>query len=67
MDMKEMVKLQDVTLDVKDTNNEIEKQFGFGEQSSSGCSSNDIMIRNNISAIQKENIGVCTDNYDFGL
>ena len=67
MDMKEMVKLQDVTLDVKDTNDEIEKQFGFGEESSSGCSSNDIMIRNNISAIQKENIGVCTDNYDFGL
>jgi DNA-directed RNA polymerase beta' subunit len=67
MDMKEMVKLQDVTVDVKDTNEEIEKQFGFGEESSSGCSSNDIMIRNNISAIQKENIGICTDNYDFGL
>ena len=67
MDMKEMVKLQEVAVDTKDSNEEIEKQFGFGEETSSGCSSNEIMIRNNISAIQPENIGVCNDNYDFGL
>jgi DNA-directed RNA polymerase II subunit RPB1 len=65
LDMKEMVKLQDVSVDTKNVNDEIEKQFGFGEDSA--CSSNEIMIRNNISAIQPENIGVCNDNYDIGF
>ena len=66
LDMKEMVKLQAATVEFTNVNSEIEKQFGFSEDSV-GCSANDIMIRNNISAIQEENIGICTDNYDIGF
>ena len=66
LDMKEMVKLQEATVEFTNVNAEIEKQFGFSEDSV-GCSANDIMIRNNISAIQEENIGICTDNYDIGF
>ena len=66
LDMNEMVKLQEASLEFMNTNTEIEKQFGFTDDST-GCSPNDIMIRNNISAIQEENIGICTDNYDIGF
>ena len=66
LDMKEMVKLQEATVEVTNVNSEIEKQFGFTEDST-GCSTNDIIIRNNISAIKEENIGICNDNYDIGF
>jgi len=66
LDMKEMVKLQEATVELTNVNTEIEKQFGFTEDTT-GCSANDIMIRNNISAIQEENIGICNDNYDMGF
>jgi DNA-directed RNA polymerase beta' subunit len=66
LDMKEMVKLQEATVELTNVNTEIEKQFGFSEDTT-GCSANDIMIRNNISAIQEENIGICNDNYDMGF
>jgi DNA-directed RNA polymerase II subunit RPB1 len=66
LDMKEMVKLQVNDIVIKDKDKEIEKQFGFAE-STSGCSQNEIMIRNNISAIQAETAGICDDNYDIGI
>ena len=66
LDMKEMVKLKVDDIIVKDTLKEIEKQFGFTEEST-GCSQNEIMIRNNISAIHAEPASsVCDDNYEFG-
>ena len=66
LDMKDMVKLQEVKIETINVNSEIEKQFGFTEQSSE-CAMNDIMIRNNISAIKEENIEICNDNYDIGF
>jgi DNA-directed RNA polymerase II subunit RPB1 len=66
LDMKDIVKLQEVKIETINVNSEIEKQFGFTEQSSE-CAMNDIMIRNNISAIKEENIEICNDNYDIGF
>ena len=66
LDMKEMVKLQVEEVLIKDKATEIEKQFGFAEEST-GCSQNEIMIRNNISNIKAETSGVCDDGYDFGF
>ena len=66
LDMKEMVKLQVDDLVVKDKEKEIEKQFGFSEQPN-GCSQNEIMIRNNISAIHAETDVICDDEYDMGF
>jgi len=66
LDMKEMVKLQVADVVIKDQAKEIEKQFGFTEEST-GCSKNEIMIRNNISAIRAETAGVCDDDYDMGF
>jgi DNA-directed RNA polymerase beta' subunit/intein/homing endonuclease len=66
LDMKEMVKLKVDDIVIKDSLKEIEKQFGFTEESS-GCSQNEIMIRNNISAIHAEPSSVCDDNYEFGI
>jgi hypothetical protein len=64
--MKDMVKLQEAKIETTNVNAEIEKQFGFTEQSTE-CAMNDIMIRNNISAIKEENIEICNDNYDIGF
>ncbi len=66
LDMKEMVKLKETQVEIANVNAEIEKQFGFREESTE-CNMNDIMIRNNISAIKQENIGICDDNYDIGF
>jgi DNA-directed RNA polymerase II subunit RPB1 len=66
LDMKDMVKLQEAKIETTNVNAEIEKQFGFTEQSTE-CAMNDIMIRNNISAIKEENIEICNDNYDIGF
>jgi DNA-directed RNA polymerase beta' subunit/intein/homing endonuclease len=67
LDMKEMVKLKVDDIVIKDSLKEIEKQFGFTEESS-GCSQNEIIIRNNISAIHAEPASsVCDDNYEFGI
>jgi len=67
LDMKEMVKLKEYTLDLKDTNTEIENLFGYAENMDDVCSKNNITIRNNISGLQSENIGICDDNYDIGF
>jgi len=66
LDMNEMVKLKVDDILIKDPISEIEKQFGFIEESN-GCSQNEIIIRNNISAIHAEPSGICDDNYEFGI
>ena len=66
LDMKEMVKLQVADVIIKDNEKEIERQFGFAEEST-GCSKSEIMIRNNISAIRAEAANLCDDDYDMGF
>ena len=69
LDMKEISKLADYDVSVKDNEKEIEKMFGKMEDTSSeACSKNSIIIRNNISAIhQNMSEGMCQDNYDMGF
>jgi hypothetical protein len=66
--MKEISKLADADVSIKDDNKEIERMFGKMEDSSELCSRNSIIIRNNISAIhQNMSESLCQDNYDMGF
>ena len=67
LDMKEFSKLQEAAVDLKNSADEIEKLFGLKDSTADECSTNNILIRNNISAIQQENIGICDDSYDIGI
>ena len=68
LDMKEISKLADADVSIKDDNKEIERMFGKMEDSSEICSRNSIIIRNNISAIhQNMSESLCQDNYDMGF
>jgi DNA-directed RNA polymerase II subunit RPB1 len=68
LDMKEISKLADADVSIKDDNKEIERMFGKMEDSSEICSRNSIVIRNNISAIhQNMSESLCQDNYDMGF
>ena len=67
LDMKEFSKLQEVAVDTKNKADEIERLFGLKDANSDECSTNNILIRNNIAAIQTENIGICDDTYDIGI
>ena len=69
LDMKEISKLADYDVSVKDDDKEIERMFGKMEENSSDmCSKNSIVMRNNISAIHKNGSeGMCQDNYDMGF
>lgn len=69
LDMKEISKLADYDVSIKDDNKEIERMFGKMEEDSSDmCSKKSIIIRNNISTIhQNISEGMCQDNYDMGF
>jgi len=65
--MKEITKLADYDVSIRDEDKEIERMFGKMDISSDACSRNAIVIRNNIAAIRQENEGMCQDNYDMGF
>jgi DNA-directed RNA polymerase beta' subunit len=67
LDMKEITKLADYDVSIRDEDKEIERMFGKMDISSDACSRNAIVIRNNIAAIRQENEGMCQDNYDMGF
>ena len=67
LDMKEISKLADYDVSIRDEDKEIERMFGKMDITSDACSRNSITIRNNISAIHQENEGMCQDNYDMGF
>jgi DNA-directed RNA polymerase II subunit RPB1 len=67
LDMKEMTKLAECDISIRDDDKEIEKLFGKMEDTGDVCSTNNIIIRNNIAAIHQENQGICQDNYDMGF
>jgi DNA-directed RNA polymerase II subunit RPB1 len=68
LDMKEMMKLKNETVDTKTETERIEEMFGLGAQKGTDtCSKNAIMIRNNVANIQSENIAICNDGYDIGI
>uniref|UniRef100_A0A6C0B6F7 DNA-directed RNA polymerase n=1 Tax=viral metagenome TaxID=1070528 RepID=A0A6C0B6F7_9ZZZZ len=67
LDMKEMENQEDVEVDMKDANNEIEKEFGGMEDKTDVCAKNNVIIQNNLSAIKHTDVGGCDDDYDIGL
>jgi len=67
LDMKEIAKLSDYDVSIKDDNRDIERMFGKMDISTDTCSTSSIAIRNNISAISQENEGICQDSYDMGF
>jgi DNA-directed RNA polymerase II subunit RPB1 len=70
LDMKEMMKLKNDAVDMKTDTERIDEMFGLGAGSGLTkdlCAKSTIMIRNNISNIQNENIQICNDEYDIGI
>ena len=67
LDMKEISKLADADITIKDDDREIERMFGKMEDSAEVCARNSIVIRNNISAIHQSASEICQDNYDMGF
>jgi len=68
LDMKEIAKLSDYDVSIKDDDKDIERMFGKMDISTETCYTNSITIRNNISAISQENEGaICQDSYDMGF
>ena len=68
LDMKEISKLADADVTIKDDDKEIERMFGKMEDTGEVCARNSILIRNNISAIHSSAAEtICQDNYDMGF
>jgi DNA-directed RNA polymerase beta' subunit len=68
LDMKEISKLADADVTIRDDDREIERMFGKMEDTAEVCARNSIVIRNNISAIHSTaSEAICQDNYDMGF
>jgi hypothetical protein len=59
--------LEDSEVDTRDKKKEIERLFGEMEDKTDLCSKNRVEIRNNLTAIKKETMGDCDDDYDAGF
>ena len=68
LDMEKMKKLDDIEVDIKNNEQEIEKMFGLMEDKTDVCSKNNIEIQNNIYSIkQPDIIQNPDDDYDIGF
>ena len=68
LDMKEIAKLADADVTIRDDDKAIERIFGKLEDTTDVCSRNLIFIRNNVSAIHStDSEAICQDNYDMGF
>lgn len=69
LDMDKMKEMDDVEVNTKDTRQEIERIFGAIEDSTSACSKNNVVIRNNLETIKSHNTPACNedDGYDAGF
>jgi DNA-directed RNA polymerase beta' subunit len=68
LNMKEMQELSDAVVDVSNDDDKIDEMFGMGRQDGAGeCSKSQIEIKNYLSAIKKEDLGICEDDYDMGF
>jgi DNA-directed RNA polymerase II subunit RPB1 len=68
LDMKTMGELSDAMVDVSDDVEKIDEMFGAMSLDSKGeCSKAQIEIKNYLSSIQKEDLGICEDDYDMGF
>jgi DNA-directed RNA polymerase II subunit RPB1 len=68
LDMKTMGELSDAMVDVSDDVEKIDEMFGAMSLESKGeCSKAQIEIKNYLSSIKKEDLGICEDDYDMGF
>jgi DNA-directed RNA polymerase beta' subunit len=67
LDMKEMENAEDLEVDMKDKNQEIEKLFGGLEDRTDICAKNNVLIQNNLAAIKQVEMDGCEDDYDIGF
>jgi DNA-directed RNA polymerase II subunit RPB1 len=68
LDMKAVENLADTEVNTRDSNQEIDRMFGAMEDSTDVCSKSNIEIRNNLTAIKREDLGSCDDDgYDAGF
>jgi DNA-directed RNA polymerase II subunit RPB1 len=67
LDIEKMKNLEDTEVDTRDKKREIERLFGGLEDKSDICSKNKVEIRNNLTAVTREDMGECDDDYDAGF
>jgi len=68
LDMKEMENAEDMDVDMKDKNEEIERVFGGLEDRTDVCAKNNVLIQNNLAAVKQTDVGGCEDDdYDIGF
>jgi len=68
LDMKEMENAEDMDVDMKDKNEEIERIFGGLEDRTDICAKNNVLIQNNLAAVKQADVGGCEDDdYDIGI
>jgi DNA-directed RNA polymerase II subunit RPB1 len=67
LDMEMMKNREDIEVDTRNKNDEIEREFGLMEDKTDLCSKNRVEIQNNLTSIKPADMGNCDDNYDIGF
>ena len=67
LDMEKMKNMEDTQVDMLNKDKEIERLFGGLEDKGDTCSKSNTEIKNNLSAIKREDLGQCDDDYDVGF
>jgi DNA-directed RNA polymerase II subunit RPB1 len=70
LDMNAIRNMDDVEVDIRNKNEEIEKMFGKFEDTTDACNKSNVEIQNNLSAIRPNDAGACVttdDGYDVGF
>ena len=67
LDMEAMKKVDAEEVDTKTVDKEIDRLFGNLEDKADSCSKANIEITNNLSAIKKQDMGDCNDDYEVGF
>lgn len=67
LDMEAMKTVDAAEVDTKTADKEIDRLFGNLEDTADSCSKANIEITNNLSAIKKQDMGECNDDYEVGF
>jgi len=67
LDMEKMKKVNDVDVDIRNIDNEIEKEFGLIDDKTDLCSKQNIEIQNNLSTLRHTEKEQKDDDYDLGF
>jgi DNA-directed RNA polymerase beta' subunit len=70
LDMNAIRNMDDIEVDMRNKNEEIEKMFGKFEDAIDTCNKSNVEIQNNLSAIRPNDAGACVttdDGYDVGF